>query len=152
MIRRPDRGAPYGLYETADGHIAIGMNSVRKLAAIVGLTAYDNEAYDSNNIMEGKDGIWKDFNAVFLTRTTKAWLDLLLAQDIWCSEVNSFEQMVKDPQVLHNEMILGYEHPRAGKVATTGFTVSFSETPQGITRPAPLLGEHSEEIIKEFLL
>jgi len=149
-IPNPWLGAPYGLYETSDGYIAIGMNSVRKLAGLVGLEKYDTEQYASNNIMEGRDEIWKDFNGRFKERSTQQWLDILLAQDIWCSQVNSFGEMVKDPQVIHNEMIRQYDHPTVGKVATTGFSVRFSETPQRIYRPAPLLGQHSAEILKEF--
>jgi crotonobetainyl-CoA:carnitine CoA-transferase CaiB-like acyl-CoA transferase len=149
-IPNPWLGAPYGLYETTDGYIAIGMNSVRRLASLAGLGKYDNERYTSNNIMEGRDEIWKDFNACFRRRTTKEWLDILLPEDIWCSQVNSFAEMVKDPQVIHNEIIRQYDHPRIGKVATTGFSVRFSETPQRIYRPAPLLGEHSGEILREY--
>lgn len=47
-------------------------------------------------------------------------------------------------------MILEYEHPTVGKVKTTGFPVCFSETPQKIDKPAPLLNEHASEILKEF--
>jgi crotonobetainyl-CoA:carnitine CoA-transferase CaiB-like acyl-CoA transferase len=58
--------------------------------------------------------------------------------------------MVKDPQIKHNEMILEYNHPKVGKVKTTGFPVKFSDTTQHIYRPAPMLNQHKEEIIKEF--
>ena len=149
-IPNPWLGAPYGLYETQDSYIAIGMNSVRKLAGIMGVKKYDSDKYESNNIMENRDEIWKDFNVVFKTRLTKEWLTVLLAEDIWCSQVNSFEEMVRDPQVLHNKMIQQYDHPTVGKLSTTGFTVEFSETPQQIYRPAPLLGEHTREIMKQF--
>jgi crotonobetainyl-CoA:carnitine CoA-transferase CaiB-like acyl-CoA transferase len=147
-IPNPWLGAPYGLYKTLDGYIAIGMNSVQKLAGIVGLAKYDDAKNASNNIIEKRDVIYEDFNAVFKTKTTKEWLALLLPEDIWCSEVNTMQEMVADPQVRHNEMIIQYEHPTVGKVATTGFTVKFSETPQAIYRPAPLLGQHTAEILK----
>ena len=149
-IPNPWLGAPYGLYDTSDGYIAIGMNSVRKLAKVIGLDKYDNEAFDSNNIIEGRDEIRNDFNAVFKTKTTTEWLDILLAEDIWCSQVNSFKEMVEDPQIQHNNMILEYEHPTIGKVKTTGFPVQFSDTPQKIDKPAPLLNQHAEEILKHF--
>ena len=147
-IPNPWLGAPYGLYDTSDGYIAIGMNSVRKLAQVIGLDKYDNEAFDSNNIIEGRDEIRNDFNAVFKTKTTTEWLDILLVEDIWCSQVNSFK--VEDPQIQHNNMILEYEHPTIGKVKTTGFPVQFSDTPQKIDKPAPLLNQHAEEILKHF--
>lgn len=149
-IPNPWLGAPYGLYDTSDGYIAIGMSSVRKVAKVIGLTKYDEEKFDSNNIIENRDQIRWDFNAVFKTKTTSSWLELLLADDVWCSQVNSFDEMVEDPQIKHNNMILEYEHPTVGKVKTTGFPVKFSDTPQKIEKPAPLLNEHAAEILKEF--
>jgi crotonobetainyl-CoA:carnitine CoA-transferase CaiB-like acyl-CoA transferase len=149
-IPNPWLGAPYGLYDTKDGYLAVGMNSVRKLASITGLRRYDDEKYISNNILEQRDLIRNDFNEVFKTKTTAEWLDMLIPEDIWCSQVNTMKEMVNDPQVKHNGMIMTYDHPKVGRVATTGFTVKFSETPQAIYRPAPLLGQHSVEILKEL--
>jgi crotonobetainyl-CoA:carnitine CoA-transferase CaiB-like acyl-CoA transferase len=149
-IPNPWLGAPYGLYETKSGYLAIGMNSVQKLAAIVGLEKYDDDRYQSNNIMEGRDSIYNDFQQVFKTKTTDEWLDILLKHDVWCSQVNSFKEMSEDPQVQHNGMIMEYVHPTVGPVRTTGFPVSFSESEMKIYRSAPLLGEHTEEILREI--
>ncbi|MCG8310114.1 MAG: CoA transferase [Cytophagales bacterium] len=149
-IPNPWIGAPYGLYNTKDSYLAIGMNSVQKVAQAIGLEKYNSEEFASNNIMENRDEIRFDFDRVFQTRTTDAWLAILLEQDIWCSQVNSFDEMVEDPQIKHNEMIIGYRHPVVGNVKTTGFPVSFSETPQQIYKPSPLLNEHAEDILKEY--
>ncbi len=149
-IPNPWLGAPYGLYNTKDSYIAIGMNSIQKLAQVIGLEKYDSEEYASNNIIDNRDGIRYDFDEVFQTKTTNEWLEILLAEDIWCSQVNTFDEMVEDPQIKHNEMIIEMDHPKIGKVKTTGFPVLFSDTPQKISRPAPLLNEHAREIIKEF--
>ncbi|TQO38419.1 crotonobetainyl-CoA:carnitine CoA-transferase CaiB-like acyl-CoA transferase [Arenibacter algicola] len=149
-IPNPWLGAPYGLYNTSDGYIAIGMNSVQKLAQVIGLEKYDSEAYASNNIIESRDEIRFDFDAVFQSKATEEWLALLLEHDIWCSQVNSFDEMVNDPQIKHNEMIIEIEHPTIGKVKTTGFPVWFSDTPQKIYKSAPLLNEHADEILREF--
>ncbi|MDO6432207.1 CoA transferase [Flavitalea sp. BT771] len=148
-IPNPWLGAPYGLYPTKDSYIAIGMNSVRKLAAVMGLDAFDSKEFESNNIIDGRDAIYEVFADVFRTRTTDAWLAVLLPHDIWCSQVNSFREMAVDPQVRHNGMIAEYDHPTAGRVATTGIPVSFSETPAVISRAAPLLGQHTGEILRE---
>lgn len=102
-IPNPWLGAPYGLYNTKDGYIAIGMGSVRKIAAIIGLDKYDSEEFDSNNIIEGRDEIRNDFGVVFRTKTAGEWLTVLLENDVWCSQVNTFDDMVDDPQVAHNQ-------------------------------------------------
>ncbi len=149
-IPNPWLGAPYGIYNTKNGYVSIGMNSVRKIAQVIGLKKYDSEKFDSNNIIENRDQIRFDFDKVFQSKTTDDWLKILLEHDVWCSQVNSFKEMVEDPQIIHNEMILEYDHPTVGKVRTTGFPVSFSETPQKIYKPAPLLNEHAAEILKEF--
>lgn len=149
-IPNPWLGAPYGLYNTSNGYLAIGMNSVQKLARVIGLEKYDSEAYASNNIIESRDEIRFAFDAVFKTKSTEAWLKILLEHDVWCSQVNTFDDMVEDPQIQHNEMIIEIEHPTIGKVKTTGFPVWFSDTPQKIYKPSPLLNEHKDEILKEF--
>lgn len=149
-IPNPWIGAPYGLYDTSDGYVAIGMSSVRKVAKVIGLKKYDKEEFDSNNIIDGRDEICWDFNTVFKTKTTNEWLELLLADDVWFSQVNSFDEMVEDLQIKHNKMILEYKHPTVGSVKTTGFPVSFSDTPQEIKKPAPLLNEHAAEILREY--
>ncbi len=149
-IPNPWLGAPYGLYHTRDNYLAIGMNSVQRLAEVVGLEKYKSPDYASNNIMEKRDQIRLDFDEVFRTKTTDEWLAILLGADIWCSQVNTFDEMVEDPQIKHNHMIMEYHHPSIGRVKTTGFPVSFSETPQAIYKPAPLLNQHAAEILKEY--
>ena len=147
-IPNPWLGAPYGLYNTQDGYIAIGMNSVKKLAETIGLEKYSSEEFSSNNIIENRDEIRFAFDTIFKTKSTDEWLKILLEKDIWCSQVNTFDEMIEDPQIKHNEMIIEIDHPKLGKVKTTGFPVWFSDTPQKIYKPAPLLNEDAKEILK----
>jgi crotonobetainyl-CoA:carnitine CoA-transferase CaiB-like acyl-CoA transferase len=149
-IPNPWLGAPYGLYNTKDGYVAIGMNSVQKLAQAIGLEKYTSDNYVSNNIIESRDEIRFDFDAVFQTKTTEEWLTTLLEHDIWCSQVNTFDEMVKDPQIKHNEMVIEIDHPTIGKMKTTGFPVWFSDTPQKIYKASPLLNADAEEILEEI--
>ncbi len=141
-------GAPYGLYQTADGFIAIGMNPLNKLAALLGVEGYENVT--SNNVMENRDAIHDELAAGFLSRSASEWLDLLLKEDIWCSPVYNLSEVEFDPQVAENHMITSYEHPTAGKVRAVGIPIQFSETPGTVNRPAPLLGEHTDAILKTF--
>lgn len=141
-------GAPYGFYETADGYIAIAMNPIDKLARLVGIEGY--EGHPESQIMEGRDQVRADFQAGFLKKTTREWLDILLAEDIWVGPVNDFSGVVADPQVHENEMIVAWEHPTAGTVRGVGIPVKFSDTPGEIVRHAPLLGEHTSEILRDF--
>ena len=149
-IPNPWIGAPYGIYKTKDRAIAIAMVSVKKIAAMIGCHKYNHDEFDDNNILHNRDQIRYDLAVFFKLKTTKEWLDILMPEDIWCSEVNTFDEMVLDPQVAENEMILTYNHPSVGPVRTTGFPVKFSGTPQGIFKPPPMLGEHSKEILKDL--
>jgi crotonobetainyl-CoA:carnitine CoA-transferase CaiB-like acyl-CoA transferase len=141
-------GAPYGFYETVDGYIAIAMNPIDKLARLVGIEGYED--HPESQIMEGRDEVRADFQRGFLKKTTQEWLDLLLPEDIWCAPVNDFAAVERDPQVRENEMIVEWDHPTAGTVRGVGIPVKFSATPGEIRHPAPLLGEHTEQILREF--
>ena len=141
-------GAPYGFYETVDGYIAIAMNPVSKLAQLVGIEGYED--HPESQIMDGRDQVRADFQRGFLQKTTQEWLDILLAEDIWAAPVNDFAAVEQDPQIRENEMIVEWEHPKAGTVRGIGIPVKYSETPGEICRHAPLLGEHTAEILREF--
>lgn len=64
--------------------------------------------------------------------------------------MNSYEDLPKDPQILHNGIIKEIDHPVAGKFKTIGTPIEFSETPPTIRRTPPALGEHNDEILREL--
>ena len=59
--------------------------------------------------------------------------------------------MLRDPQTIARGMVAEVEHPKAGPMRTLGVPVKLSETPGGVRRPAPLLGEHTREVAREWL-
>jgi crotonobetainyl-CoA:carnitine CoA-transferase CaiB-like acyl-CoA transferase len=147
-IPNPYTGAPYRIYQTGDGYIAIGMNPLNKLARLLGVTGYDDIA--SDNVMENRDTICNDLAKAFIMRPTDEWLKILLAEDIWCAPVFKLTDLENDPQIAENQMITTYEHPTIGTVRGLGIPVKFSETPGAVRRPAPLRGEHTADLLKEF--
>ena len=84
------------------------------------------------------------------TRPAQHWLDLLYEADVPCGPVLSREEVFDEPQVLENEMLTAVQHPKAGRTTMVGVPVRLSETPGAIQRPAPLLGEHTDEILTEL--
>ena len=88
-------------------------------------------------------------NAVFRQRTTEDWLAALEEAGVPAGPVLTVNEMHEDPQALAREMIVETEHPVAGMTKALGLPVKFSETPGGIERPAPLLGQHSAEVLAE---
>ena len=147
-IPNPYTGAPYGLYKTSDGYIAVGMNPLNKFAALVGVSGYED--ISSNNVMENRDALRAELAKAVVHKTTADWLDILLQADIWCAPLLTLEGVEHDPQVAANEMIVSYEHPTAGTIRGMGMPVKFSATPAQVTRPAPLKGEHTAELLVEY--
>jgi crotonobetainyl-CoA:carnitine CoA-transferase CaiB-like acyl-CoA transferase len=74
----------------------------------------------------------------------------LEAAGVPAGPVLSIGEMLNDPQVRARDMVVEVEHRRAGKLQTLGTPVKFSATPVGVRRGAPLLGEHTREILKEY--
>jgi crotonobetainyl-CoA:carnitine CoA-transferase CaiB-like acyl-CoA transferase len=100
--------------------------------------------------MANRPALEAALNAVFETRATDDWLAVLEAGGFPAGPVLSIGEMHEDPQALAREMIVETDHPVAGPVKTLGLPVKFSETPGGIRRPAPLLGQHSREVLAEL--
>jgi crotonobetainyl-CoA:carnitine CoA-transferase CaiB-like acyl-CoA transferase len=88
---------------------------------------------------------------VFLTRTYEEWETLLLASGIPVGAINDIAQVVRHPQVAARGALVEMDHPRAGKVRMVGAPVRLSETPGAVRTPAPLLGEHTDEVLRDLL-
>lgn len=149
-IGHPGAAAPFGIYETKDrGYISIAMSPFKTLYEALDapeLAVYDNQ----KTLFEKRDEIWEKVNIETRKFGTAALLDRLLAVDIWCAEVKDIRTAAIDPQVEHMGMLTEYEHPKVGTVKVVAPAVTMSETPPAISRPAPLVGEHGREILRQF--
>jgi crotonobetainyl-CoA:carnitine CoA-transferase CaiB-like acyl-CoA transferase len=141
--------APYGAFETSDGYVAIAMPNLKALGDLLG--SPDLGGMDEHvDGYEQRDAIISIVSRGLRQRTTAEWLDLFEANGIWASPVNGYADLLKDPQVQHNGSFVTYDHPTEGTVTTPGFPWKFSETPAVVSRPAPLAGEHSEQVLEEL--
>src|SRR5262245_18865644 len=77
------------------------------------------------------------------------WLSLFDRADIPCGTINDYSQVFSDPQVLAREMAIEIDHPRLGRMRALGSPIKMSATPPDVRRRAPLLGEHTDEILRE---
>jgi CoA:oxalate CoA-transferase len=87
---------------------------------------------------------------VFRQKTTDQWIAVLEAADIPCGPIYTVDRVVSDPHVRAREMVLEIHHPVAGKQLTHGVPVKLSETPGGVRHPAPTLGQHTGEVLRQF--
>ena len=148
-IGHPGMDAPFGTYPTSDGWVTIAMSPFRDLVIVLGndrLLAYDDPA----KLYDKRDEVWRLLAAETGKWTTADLVAELLGADIWCGEVKSHLEAATDPQVAHMRLIQSYKHPVAGEVRVVGPAIGMSETPPSITRAAPLVGQHTREILEEI--
>lgn len=87
---------------------------------------------------------------VFATKNLDEWEKILVEKgDFIFSRIQSVTDLAGDPQVLANDYIVDYNHPTLGPVKVIGFPVSFSKTPPSVRMPAPVFGQHTEEVLME---
>jgi len=74
----------------------------------------------------------------------------LVAADVLTAPVNTVGEVAKDPQILHNNMIVTVDHERLGPISVTGVPIQFGRTPGGVSMPPPTKGEHTREVLTEL--
>jgi crotonobetainyl-CoA:carnitine CoA-transferase CaiB-like acyl-CoA transferase len=110
-----------------------------------------DERFCSSNLRAANRAILIPMLAeVFATATVDEWVTRLSAHGVPCTSVNSIDKVVVDEQVAARDMIVEIEHPTAGKIRMAGLPVKLSANPGSIRRHAPLLGEHSAEVLGEL--
>jgi crotonobetainyl-CoA:carnitine CoA-transferase CaiB-like acyl-CoA transferase len=141
--------APYGIYRSADGWIAISLTPTAQMAAALDyppLAAFN----DPKDPMRRRDEIHRLVYDRVQTRTTAEWMDIFDAHNIWYAPVNDYEQVETDPQVAHNKMIVTVEHPEAGEVRLLAHPVRYDGEAPPLRRAPPRQGEHTREILAEL--
>lgn len=145
--------APYGIYRTLDGFMVLSTNAGDRPELLEQLLSVDTllplMGGEEKN-MRNREEIFSIVQEQLCKKPTQYWLDHFNAVGIWCGKVNSYETLKSDPQVLHNGIIQEVTHPKAGIYKTIGTPIYYSATPPTIRRPAPMLGEHNEEILREL--
>ncbi len=158
---KPQGGAhpnivPYQLFESANGYfnIAVGNESLwDKFCSAIGQPELrDNPKFATNkDRVVNRSEIVSHLQELFLTDTKENWIKLFEDAGIPCGPVMNFEEIFKDPHVLAREQLVEVEHPTAGKIKMTGIPIKFSATPGEVRTAPPLLGEHTDEVLKTNL-
>jgi CoA:oxalate CoA-transferase len=142
--------APYGVYRTADGHLAIAMTPIGKLADVLGLRALDPYRSDPASWFTERDVI-KAILADFLAEaSTDHWLSLLDPADIWCAKVLQWPDLLQDEGFAVLDMLQTVRRDDGVAVATTRSPIRVAGQRPPLSRAAPKLGEHSAALRKEF--
>lgn len=140
--------APYGVFATKDGYITVAMASLKKLGELFADSFFDG-LDDERDSWALRDQIFAKVREHLPARTSAEWLEEMRARDIWAGPVYGYADLVDDPQIQHNGTFVEYDHPTEGRVKAPGFPIRFSKTPSVVERGAPLVGEHSREVLRE---
>ncbi len=146
--------APYEAFRTADGWLNLGAanqtNWERMLKVIDAQHLAESPSFASNRTrMENRAELADALAPYFTPQPTAHWLQALEAAGVPAGPVLSIAEMHADPQTIARDMVTEVDHPVAGRVKTIGAPVKFHGTPAGVRRPAPLLGEHTAEVLSE---
>jgi formyl-CoA transferase len=147
---------PYQNFKTADGYLVIGVASEviwKRFCQAIGRMELAEDPRFANNStrVENRVELISVLAEVFLGRSNEIWLKLLNDAEVPCAPVQTIDRVFQAPQVLHRDMLVEIEHPTAGKVPMAGIPVKFSVTPASVRLPPPLLGQHTDEVLKTWL-
>lgn len=140
--------APYGAFATSDGFIIVAFPKLKTLGEVIGEESFltmDDEV----DTWTRRDEIFAKTREKLKTKSSEEWLARLRAADIWCGPVYGYADLVEDAQIRHNGTFVEYDHPTEGRVKTPGFPIRFSKTPSTVDRGAPVVGQHTREILKD---
>jgi len=84
---------------------------------------------------------------IYAQKPVDYWVELLVNAGVPAAPVNTVDRMIEDKQVIAREMIVKQQHPTAGEISVVGVPVKLSETPGSVRTPAPLLGQHTNEVL-----
>lgn len=147
--------APYGLFRTKDGEIAIapsGEISYRRLKDTLELPQLDEDPDFRTNALrlQNRDKINALVESRLKTETSDYWIQRLNAAGVPCDRVKNLAEVFADPQVKDQEMAIEAEHPGHGRVRMLGFPLKFRDRPCRLRLPAPELGADSERVLEEL--
>ncbi len=147
--------APYEAFKTSDGWITLGAanqaNWLKLLDLITAPELGEDPRFTNNHgRITHRIELAKALAPIIRTRTSADWLSGLGAVGVPAGPVLDVAEMHRDPQTLAREVVTKAPHTGLGQVKTLGAPVKFSATPGGVTRGAPLLGEHTREVLVEY--
>ena len=147
---------PYQTFRTRTRDIAIGIGSDklwRTFCPLLGLPHIgDDPRYVTNAARNAnRASLVETLQEAFLTKTYEEWEAILLPAGIPMGAINTIDAVVAHPQVIARSGLVESAHPLAGAIRMTAPPVRLSETPGAVRAPAPLLGEHTDQVLRERL-
>jgi formyl-CoA transferase len=146
--------APYQAFRCADGYITVGAGTdrlFRDLCACLGHPEWADrpEFADVSSRVRNRAGLVDLLEKATVDGPKAHWLAVFAAHGIPSGPINTYADAFADPQVLARGMVVETDHPSLGRIRVVGSPVKMSDTPPNARRPAPSLGEHTAEVLRE---
>lgn len=141
-----------GIYPTREGYIALGVSWPR-IARVLGAEWLMEDPRFSSLETRAKNRaeLYDELSKLFLKEKAEDWLRILSAEDISAGPVNTIDQVVQDPQVLHNHMVLSLRYPSGDEIKTAGNPVKAEEIDESKYLTPPVLGQNDYEVLANML-
>ncbi|KGE14952.1 CaiB/BaiF CoA transferase family protein [Sphingobacterium deserti] len=141
--------APYGVYKTADGFLALAMGDLPKIADALGMPG---EAYlDRATWFKERDTIMQSLGQVLAAQPTKSWLDKLEERGVWCAEVNNYHEFFAAQGFTDAQMLQDIALQDGSSLKTTRSVYNIDGKYLFSNKPAPRVGQHNEQIQADYL-
>jgi len=141
--------APYGIYATADGYIAISLSPIGKVAQAIACPEL-NDFQEKRDAWEHKKEIATLLGNALKQRPAAEWERILREHDVWAQRVNSYDETIKDPAINSLNPFESYEHHTAGTVRFLRCPIQFSDEDSQTKRFPAELGEHTKEVLERL--
>ncbi len=148
--------APYQLFETHDGHyLAIGTPNdelFRRFMTVLGLESYIKDVRFATYVLRKQNelDLLGVVSPAIRGRSADSLEALLVEAGVPCSRVNNYQEVFDDPHIRERNVTVNIQHPRGGATRAVRNPVLFDRDGPSVRRPPPLLGEHSEEILRDL--
>ena len=147
---------PYQTFRTKDGNIIIATGNdgqYQRLCVAAGLPDAATDPRFATNALRiaNRDACTALLAGAMKTKTTTEWVALLEIVGVPCGPINRLDEVYADPQVQHRGLKINMSHPLAGNVPLTANPIKYSRTPITYDRAPPLVGQHSDDVLRDLL-
>ena len=147
--------APYQAIRAADGHFTVGANNDKLFQALCRaidrVELVDDARFAARDErLRNRAALVTEIEKTTMAETRAHWLARLDGAGVPCGPINTYPETLADPHTLARGLVVDLVHPVAGAIKALGVPVKLSDTPGSVDRPAPLVGEHSAEILTDL--
>jgi crotonobetainyl-CoA:carnitine CoA-transferase CaiB-like acyl-CoA transferase len=147
---------PYQTFRTKTRDLALGVGNEKLWRTFCGLMGIDAMATDPRYAtnaarVANRQSLIDALQEVFLTRPYEEWEVILMGGGVPVGAINTMDRVMDHPQVVARGALVECDHPVAGKVRVVGPPARLSETPADVRTPAPLLGQHTDQVLRDRL-